>query len=484
MSTDKGLRENSVLLEQDARVKRIAVSPWGHGLPAPGSALPRGFWRAGTLVYTGGGLAVLFCWLLWGDFAWSLKERSVGPVVQILLRKFGASDFVASLFLIFLPQGLSMVITPIIGYKSDRHRGRWGRRIPYLMIPTPFAMLAMFGLAFSPMLGGWLHGVMGSSSPGQAELVLILFGVFWTLFELATITANAVFGALVNDVVPRPAIGRFYGLFRALSLIAGMAFNAWLLGMAGDYYMEIFLTLGTLYGIGFTLMCLNVREGTYPDPPAEEEGVSRLAATRSYMRECFSNPYYRWVFAAAVLPGMAFLPINTFNLYYSTSVGMSIDGYGKLMAFYFTISLVLAVPLGWLVDRFHCLPVAIAILALHFAASLYGSIFIHDALTFGIACVTTGVLTGSWYTTSSAMGPTLLPRAKFAQFASAMMIVVSLCCMVFGLAVGKFLDETGHTYRYTYVICCALDVAALLITIIVYRKFKALGGRSRYVAPE
>ena len=38
-------------------------------------------WRVGTLTYTGGALAVLFCWLLWGDFAWSMKERAIGPII-------------------------------------------------------------------------------------------------------------------------------------------------------------------------------------------------------------------------------------------------------------------------------------------------------------------------------------------------------------------------------------------------------------------
>ena len=36
-------------------------------------------WKAGTLVYTSAGLAMLFFWLLWGDFTWAMKDRAVGP---------------------------------------------------------------------------------------------------------------------------------------------------------------------------------------------------------------------------------------------------------------------------------------------------------------------------------------------------------------------------------------------------------------------
>ena len=56
--------------------------------------LARQVWRVGTLTYTGAGIAVLFFWLLWGDFAFALKERSVPQTLQLLLKQFKASDFV------------------------------------------------------------------------------------------------------------------------------------------------------------------------------------------------------------------------------------------------------------------------------------------------------------------------------------------------------------------------------------------------------
>ena len=108
---------------------------------SPGAAPKQ--WRVGTLTYTAGGLVVLFCWLLWGDFAWQLKERSVWPVVQIMLRKFAASDFLTGLFLLSLPAAVGVLLGPVVGYHSDRHRGRWGRRIPYLAWATPFVGLFM-----------------------------------------------------------------------------------------------------------------------------------------------------------------------------------------------------------------------------------------------------------------------------------------------------------------------------------------------------
>src|SRR6478609_3699764 len=87
-------------------------------------------WHTGTLTYTSGALVALFFWLLWGDFALNLKERAGPPTLQLLLIKFHASDKQLALFGTVLPQVMALLITPIVSYKSDRHRGRFGRRIP------------------------------------------------------------------------------------------------------------------------------------------------------------------------------------------------------------------------------------------------------------------------------------------------------------------------------------------------------------------
>ena len=176
----------------------------------------------GSLTYTTAGLAVLFFWLLWGDFAWSMRDRAILPVMQLLFKKFGASDLVTALIFSSLPAALGMIIGPIVSYKSDRLRTRWGRRIPYLIVPIPFIVLALTGLAFCPVLGQRLSQLLGASSPGIDASVVIVMGLCWTLFEVGAVISGSLVGALVNDVVPQVVIGRFYGLFRAVSLIAGI----------------------------------------------------------------------------------------------------------------------------------------------------------------------------------------------------------------------------------------------------------------------
>jgi hypothetical protein len=109
---------------------------------------------------------VLFAWLLVGDFAWQLKERSVGATAQLILKKFGAADLLVGLLIGSVPAALGMIIGPVISMRSDRFRSRWGRRIPFLLVPLPMVVLSMAGLAFTPTFGGWIHEWLGARSPG------------------------------------------------------------------------------------------------------------------------------------------------------------------------------------------------------------------------------------------------------------------------------------------------------------------------------
>lgn len=464
----------------------VSNSPSGNSAGADPAASPRKVWSVGTLTYTTAGLVVLFCWLLAGDFAWSMKERSVMWVVQILIKKFEASDMLAGLLIGTLPQALMLVLTPIVSYRSDRHRGRWGRRIPFLIIPTPIAALSMLGLAFSAPIGTGLHDLLGDSSPGLNPTILIVFGVFWTLFEVATVTANAVFYGLINDVVPKPVLGRFYGMFRAMGLLVAMIFNFWFLGKAETHYTWIFIAIGLLYGVGFSTMCFKVKEGHYPAPPPvlPSRAGGFVAGVMTYFRECFTRPYYLWIYASIGFSWMAILMVNLFNIYFAQSVAMSMDTYGKYLAATFFISFFLSYFLGALADRFHPLRLGLITMAGFIVVTLAGGLLVRDATTFAIALIAYGVLSGSWQTATASLTMRLFPQSRYAQIDSARALVSSLGMMLVGPLMGKYLDLTGHNYRDVYTAAAILAALALVTGLVVHRQFMKLGGPKGYVAPE
>ncbi|PTX96094.1 MFS transporter [Spartobacteria bacterium LR76] len=440
-------------------------------------------WRAGTLVYTSGGIVVLFLLLLFGDFAWAMRERSVGPMAQWYLKHLDVPNFLYGLLISSVPALIGLIFAPMISYRSDRHRGRRGRRIPFLLVTTPLAVSGMIGLAMCPILGPWLHQLLGEYSPGEMVLTLVCFGVFWTAFEFATIAVTAVFGGLVNDVVPQCLLGRFYGLFRAVSLIDGMIFNRFLIGKVETHYTLILGLIGLGYGIAFMWVCLKVREGQYPPPehPPGRSGV--LAGAKIYLRECFTSRYYLLIFLMVTAATLSFLPINTFAIPFAKEMGMSMQDYGNCLALTFFISLCLAFFIGWLADIFHPLRMCIASMAGYVLVAAWGGAYATTAETFSIALVLHGVLSGCYFTSAASLGQRLYPHSKFAQFASAAGILGSLGAMTLGPLIGTVIDMSGNSYRHAFSAGVVLAGVALLAAFAVHARFMRLGGPKNYTAP-
>lgn len=456
--------------------------------PSPSSDAPvaKKTWSVGTLTYTGGGVVALFALLLLGDFVWSMRERSVGPMAHWYLNHLEVPSVVFGLLLSSFPALVSFILMPVIGVMSDNHRGKSGRRIPFLLVTTPLAALGMIGLAVSPLIAKWVH----SHFPDQSEMVVsvVCFGIFWAAFELATIAGGAVFGGLINDVVPKELLGRFYGLFRAVSLIDGMIFNYWIMGKVPAHFTLIMLVVGVVYGVAFTWVCLKVKEGNYPPPPPRSLAATGIAlgffrGSKTYLRECFSKPYYLLVFAMLTAAFLSFGPINIFAIPYARSLGVDMDTYGKYLALTFGISLCLSYFIGWLVDKFHPLRMTMAALLGYAVVAFLGRLYATTPETFLAAWVAHGVLSGVFFTSVASIGQRLYPREKFAQYASASAMVMSPANMVLAPLIGLLLDRTGKVYHHTFTAGGVLALVALTLAFFVHRRFMRLGGPKAYSAP-
>lgn len=421
-------------------------------LPSPspsGGEAPSRTWQAGTLSYTAGGLAVLFVWLLLGDFAMHMRERAAVPTVMELLRQHHASSTTMSILVTAVPAMIWMLLVPAVSFRSDRYRSPRGRRIPFLLLPTPIGALAMVGLGCSPWLGTQLHLALGRASPGLDFCVLALFCLFWCVFECVALVTLELFAALVNDIVPRPLLGRLYGALRAVSLGAGVVFNLWIFKLSETHLFEIFVGIGLLFGVGFTLMCTQVREGDYPPPPQPSTAPGFAGIARTYAKECFALPYYRWCFAVIAIGMLSPSPFNTFYQWYADSLGMPKQRLGELLAYSFASSIVVAYGIGWLVDRFDALRVSIVMLLLAGAAYLGGFLFVHDVTSFSIAFVLHTVLSGAFYTAVAPLPMMLFPKLRFSQFASAANMVRGLAALLVSVIQGPVIDWSGHNYKLT-----------------------------------
>ncbi len=555
---------------------------------------PRGIqiWSVGTLVYTLSGLTLLFTWLLWGDFALSLRERSLGKLTQLLFTDTGSSNTLQQILTATIPTTIGLFVGPAISYISDRHRSRTGRRIPFLIYLTPIAGLAMLGIAFSPQMGLALYKLAGHTvTPGLDEKELLqlsssyvigVFTVFWIIFEVAALASAPVFGGLINDVVPRSVLGRFHGMFRAISLYDGILFNAILLQIAERHFSLMFALIGIIFGGGFLLMCLKVKEGEYPEPEPEPdhflivpsigncmkggaivglilgaysclvftsftvkkfadfthpkqllyylvqlvagmmigiavgalvgEAVARkgrggfiwwflafiyrfFKIALGYVKECFAQPYYLLYFMMACITGLLFSPINSFSVRYGLQLGLELSDIGFIDAISYLCSLILAFPLGMMVDRFHPLRMSLAALGIYVLSTVYGCMYAYTAVPFAIALVAHTILSGTYFTCVASLAQQLLPRAKYSQYVSAGGIIGAIVNLIYQPLIGAALDVTKvstvvngktvdhYNYHLLFWVTLAFLIISITLMLMVYRMFNRYGGVNGYVAP-
>ena len=99
-------------------------------------------YRVGTLTYTKSRLLQVVFWMLCGDFIFTLLQ-CMPTITPLLLRWQGASDTLIGLVSGSLFSVVAILWFPVIATRSDRHRGRLGRRRPYLLWFTPPVLLSL-----------------------------------------------------------------------------------------------------------------------------------------------------------------------------------------------------------------------------------------------------------------------------------------------------------------------------------------------------
>ncbi len=411
-------------------------------------------WKVGTLEYTTLGLIILSMWLIGGDIPLQLKARAVGPSATILIKEIGVSEFLYGLIMVSWPQFTSIFLGPIVCYISDRHRGRWGRRIPFLLCTMPLIVAGTCSLGFTPMAGEWLSSSMGWSLQSAQ---LLCFFIAWALLDFGTSIGGFLFGALVNDVMPREVLGRFFAIFRMISLSIGVLFNSVIIEHVKENPLEVFCGVGLFYGLGILLLCWKVKEGEYPPPPQEEVEYEQDNITikkrslfarviypiGNYFYQCFSMPYYRWFIIVATLDGMCAFPINTFAIQYSSELGLSYKDYGMFLSITYTISLLISYPMGILADKFHPLRSGMVILALYGVTMFIAWLFV-DLSNFGVFLVLHGVISGLYWTASASLSAKILPRLLYAQFSSAAGLAASVFMLICAPSIGALIDFTSY----------------------------------------
>ena len=460
-------------------------------------ATPGRTYRVGTLVYTRGTLFRVFLWMLWGDLCLNVMESAIPRMVPLQLQQLGASDATIGVLTVSLFSLLNWVTNPVISTWSDRTRSRWGRRVPFMLFPTPplalFLILVGFSLnvaeyvrATAPGLGRAIGHAAAmtlpdvATLPGQAQVGIGVIAVFLVLYKLFDQFPQCVYYYLFTDVIPQETMGTFVCLFRVMATLGGVVFHYWLLDLADTHPHAVYLGCGLLYLAAFLGMSLAVQEGHYPPPPPRSANPVRSA--KAWLAESFTSAFYWKYFLAYAGFRWAFVPFNLFLILYAQkTLDMKPGEFGHVMAWVLAVQLPVLFGLGPLLDKFHPIRVGLVGYATLVATGLAGFLLVGGKASFVTLTMLTFVAITIFQSAIATLGPRLLPRAKYGQFCAATMMVVESGMFVLAWACGKLLDALGE--RYLFLWLAAFSLFGLIVNVVLYRAWRQHGGDDHYAAP-
>lgn len=444
-------------------------------------------YRVGSLVYGPQALLTVMFWMLLGDLCLQIMEQLPTSLVPLQLRWAQASDTLIGFLSGSLPAVLGILLNPIIGVQSDRHRGAMGRRRPFLLGATPLVVVALVGLGLAKPIAGVLAGWTGAVSPAALQIGWI--GGCMMIFIVANTYIMQVYQFLFVDVIPAEVMGKFVGCYRAVGALGAFVFHRFMFGKAETHTAWIYLISALLYAFSFFLLVWKVKEGAYPAP---EPKTPLRTMAQAYFSECFSKIFYLKTYSLAFCFWSAIVPLWTFLVFFGTkpgqdlgyapTLGLSLDAFGKVRGWCSLIQVPIFFLVGPLVDRFHPLRVGMVGMLLSSLTFFANFFLVRDEATFTFWLILNFIAQAVYMGAYLAILPRLLPRTKYGQFFTANQIFGFLGVALAPVLSGWLL-ETMKDYRYIYVWCGGCTLAGWVMCTLLYRDWLARGGDEGYRPP-
>ncbi len=407
-------------------------------------------YRVGTLTYTPHQLYVLFFWLMWNDFTITLIEQ-VGNLTGFLCKDYGATNEELAIFG-SISGLLTVWLNPVCSTWSDRTRTRYGRRRPFIFLATP---VFAFFLMITPYMPDLCHAVerhpWGAAlihhSPVKGELLFIFTcGLFAGIFNAMVL---AIFSYLYWDVVPAIVLGRFNALARIITSLAGFVWGFFFFGLGEHHMKAVFVGVSIFCLVFYMISTWQVKEGAYPSvDPHEKGGI--FAPIRAYCVECFSQPYFLWIFFGFAIYQLNNLAIQYQVFYLHYTLNLSLDSIGKMKSLPVLVTVALAFFLGTITDKFNPVRLLAPSYVLWGLFNFAGYFLIQGQWSLLLITTGTSLMMAMAGIATAALIPLIYPREKLGQYCSASALSQQVVCALIGPVMGSIFDHTSNRVAFLW----------------------------------
>ncbi|HWQ46681.1 MAG TPA: MFS transporter [Longilinea sp.] len=241
------------------------------------------WWQIVLVLLIGAGAVDGFMWYLYNTYI-PLYLQGGNPNFVADVLGFGLTPKMVGIILV-LDNIAAFILAPIIGAWSDGYRGRFGRRMPFVVATVPLAAIALVVVPF-------IYNGISTETSGQLGLLLPLFIPFLVMLFLILVPLAVVrtpIDALLYDLAPSKdrTKARSLGIILATLLSIG-------LGILGSilYDINIVLPFVLCFIVSIGLVVLGVftikeRKGneiTAADELGNEQNETGLKRTISVVK--------------------------------------------------------------------------------------------------------------------------------------------------------------------------------------------------------
>ncbi|MEI6290183.1 MAG: MFS transporter [Chloroflexota bacterium] len=240
------------------------------------------WWQIILVLLIGAGAIDGFMWYLYNTYI-PLYLQGGNPNFQANVIGFGLTPKVVGIILV-LDNIAAFLLAPVIGAWSDGYRGRYGRRMPFVISTVPLAAIALAVIPF-------IYLAIPAENSGDFVKLLPLFVPFFLMLFLVLVPlgiARTPIDALVYDLAPSKdrTRARSLGIILATILSIGLGIGGSILydiNLSLPFILSLVVTL-VLVGIGMKVIKEKRGDEIEADDDSGEEKTTGLKKTISVVR--------------------------------------------------------------------------------------------------------------------------------------------------------------------------------------------------------
>ncbi|GHG54948.1 MFS transporter [Sinomonas cellulolyticus] len=350
---------------------------------------------------------------------------------------------------------VAFVANPVFGRLSDRTRGRFGRRRPWLVVGAVGLLLALLGIAFAPSV--------------------LMLGAAWIGAQVFANAYAAPHTATLSDQVPPVQRGFVSGLTGVLQNVAILA-AAYTTQFFSQDQLMLALVPGVIGLILMVLFAFVLPDRQLTHRPAPEGGLKTVLKT--FWVSPRQNPDFAWAWVSRFLMVLSTFMFTTFRLLYlQKELGLPTKQAAAVMAtgvLFYTIALVASTFFaGWLSDRLKRRKVFIFASAIIFAIGMVVLSQAHSQEPFFIAEAILGLGFGAYVGVDLALVVDLLPNPEEAAKDLGVFNIALAVPQTLAPGLGAVLIGIGGGHNYTAMITAAAVIALMgALTILPVKKVR------------